>query len=304
MARVTVIVNPRSGKPDTDQSIAMLRETLAPAVKSLTLHEIRKGSEIAQAARDAVAGGSDIVAALGGDGTQSAVAGALAGTGAMMAVLPGGTFNYFAREIGVETMEAAIGAILSGRTAPRAIGSINDRVFLNNASVGLYPRIIQSREAIYRRWGRSRIAAYWSVLVTLTQLRRPMHLSVLVGEEMRVYETSMAFVSRSAYQLDRLGLEGAEAVRDGHFALFVARATSRSALLAASLRLAFGRMARGADFDLVISDSFEIVTPQRRRSVAVDGEQDRMSTPLRLKVLKSALRVVVPPVPPEDPAGV
>lgn len=293
-SRVTIIMNAHSGKKDAEDRVAALRQRLGPAVKSLALRPVRSGSDIGRAAKAAVLEGSDVVAALGGDGTQSAVAGALAGTGAVMAVLPGGTFNYFARELGVETMDAAVEALLRGKVATRDLGSVNGRVFINNASFGLYPRILESREDIYRRWGRSRIAAYWSVLVGLRNLRRPMHLSVTVGDETRDFHTPLAFVARSAYQLESLGLEGAEAVRDGHFALFLAKGTSRLALIGASLRLAFGKMARGSDFDLVVSDSLLIETARPRRSVALDGEQERMTAPFRLQVLSGALRVIVP----------
>lgn len=301
--RVTLILNAQSGKKDAKDHVAELRERIEPAVKELVLRPLQKGADIAKTARAAVNEGSDVIAAMGGDGTQSAVAGALAGSDAVMAVLPGGTFNYFARELGVETMEAATDALLGGKVAARHLGTVNDRVFINNASFGLYPRILMSREEIYSRWGRSRIAAYWSVLVALRNLRRPMHLSVTVDGATRDFHTPMAFVARSAYQLESLGLEGAEAVRDGHFALFLAKATSRLALVGASLRLAFGKMARGADFDLVVSDSLLIETELSRRIVAIDGEQARMVAPFRLDVLPDALKVIVPDKAPDDDAA-
>lgn len=292
--RVTVILNAKSGRKDAGARTDELRRRLGPAVGELILRPVRSGADIAPAARAAVARGSHVVAALGGDGTQSAVAGQLAGTSAAMAVLPGGTFNYFAREIGVETLDQALDALLAGKLARRDLGAVNDRIFINNASFGLYPRILESREVIYRRWGRSRIAAYGSVLVGLSGLRKPMHLTVTAGGARQDFHTPLAFVARSAFQLDHLGLEGAEAVRRGQFALFVAKGRTRRALVAAALRLAFGRMARGADFDLVVADTLTIETARRRRLVALDGEKAKMTAPFRLRVLPGALRVIVP----------
>lgn len=245
-AKVTLILNAKAGKKDADARVEEIRARLEPAVGKLILRPVR-GSEIARAARAAVDEGSDVVAALGGDGTQSAVAGALAGTDAVMAPLPGGTFNYFARELGLETLDDALDALLAGKVEARDVGTVNDRVFLNNLSFGLYPHMLQRREAIYDRWGRSRLLAYWSALLSVLNLRDPMHLSLTVDGQQRDIYTPLAFIARSAYQLESFGMDGAKAVRDGHFALFVARGKSRRALMAASnsARAWQGRAGRG-----------------------------------------------------------
>lgn len=293
-ARATLIVNGRAGRQDAGGALAGIRAALAPHLGELAVATVRKGGTIGDAARQAAQGGSQIVLAFGGDGTQNAVAGALAGTGAVMGVLPGGTFNYFARELGVETLETALAAIAGGRVIQRDLGAINGRIFLNNASFGLYPQILRRREDIYRRWGRSRLAAYWSVLVALRDLRAPMHLSVEIGADRVDFHTPLAFVARSAYQLETLGLDGADAVRAGHFALFIARGTSRRALMSAAVRLAMGKSVRGEDFELVVSDRLLIEPREARKLVALDGEKDRMDAPFRLRVLRGGLRVFAP----------
>lgn len=292
--RVALIINERSGKRDGRAQLATLRDWLQPRCRSLDIRPIRKGSDIAEAAVAAVAAGADVVVALGGDGTQSAVAGALVGSRAIMAVLPGGTFNYFARELDVGTLDRALAALETGKVRTRHVGMLNDRVFLNNASFGLYPSILMRREAIYRRWGRTRIAAYWSVLASLRDMRQVMRLAVTVGDTAQAYQTPLVFVAHSAYQLESLGLDGADGVRAGHFGLFIAKGQRRRDLFLASLRLAFGQSVRGEDFDLVLSDALVIETQSRQRLVAMDGEKGRMSGPFRLSVLRDGLRVVVP----------
>ena len=123
---------------------------------------------------------------------------------------------------------------------------------------------------------------------------RQMPPLVTVDGQPRDYRTPLAFVARSAYQLDTLGLAGAEAVRAGHFALFLAKGRTRWELMSAAIRLAFGRTAHGADFDLVISDDMIIESRSPRKLVALDGEKARMTAPFRLKVLHGGLRVCVP----------
>src|SRR5690606_32117633 len=111
--------------------------------------------------------------------------------------------------------------------------------------------------------------------------------------------TPLAFAARSPYQLESLGLEGADAVRAGHFALMIARGHRRRDLVAAALRLALGRAREGVDFELIIADDIVISGGPARRLVAFDGEKLRMPGPWHLKVRRGDLRVIVPP----DAAG-
>ena len=294
-ARVALVLNGAAGKKNARAQEVPIRDRLAPQVASFACYPSSKGSDIPAAALRAVQDGADLVLALGGDGTQSAVAGAVAGTRAVMGVLPGGTFNYFARELGVgDTVDAAITTLLSGQVRALHVGEVNGRIFLNNASFGVYPAILERREAIYRRWGRSRIAAYWSVLMTLRDMRDPMHLSLTVNGVRRDMHTPLAFAARSAFQLDSLGLDGADAVRDGQVALFLAKGHTPRHLMAAAFRLAFGRVAHGQDFELVLADDILIETHKRQRLLAFDGEKQRMTGPFRLRVLRDALSVIVP----------
>lgn len=292
---LSLIANDAAGNTDTEADIAAIRARLEKRVRHFTLRLINRKSDVAAIARAAVEDGAEVVAVLGGDGTLSSVAGALAGGETVMAALPGGTFNYFARELGVgNELEPALDALEAGHVTSIDLGEVNGRVFLNNASFGVYPAILQQREAIYRRWGRSRLMAYWSVITTLANMRHTMHLRIISGAEVRTYETPLAFVARSSYQLESFGLEGADAVRSGHFALFIARGTRRGDLAAAALRLALGKAVKGADFELVVADDIRIESDSPRRLLAFDGEKAWMAGPWHLKLRRNDLRVIVP----------
>lgn len=294
-ARVCVVMNRGSGKKKHVELREMLNERLAPACGSFALRESRKGSGLPALARKVATEGFDLVIAAGGDGTQSAVAGALVDSDVVMGVLPGGTFNYFARDLGVgETVEEALDTILDARVEAVDLGDVNGLIFLNNVSLGAYPQILKTREGIYKRWGRSRLAAYWSVMVALRRLRRPMQLVARVdGQESR-YTSALVFVARSAYQLDSFGLEGAEEIRRGEFAVLIAKAKRPLPLMRSALRMAMGKSAKDDDFDLILTDALTIETPKRRQLVAHDGEKATLESPFKLKVRHDGLRVLLP----------
>ncbi|WBU59813.1 diacylglycerol/lipid kinase family protein [Paracoccus albus] len=295
-ARVAAILNRRAGSDDGTSVEEMLRERVAPQCASFSVIRPQKGESLTEIAA-AAAQNHDLVIAAGGDGTQAAVAQALADSGSatIMAVIPGGTFNYFARDLNVgETPEDAIETILDARIEAVSVGDMNGKVFLNNISLGAYPEILERREEAYRRFGRRRFLAYWAVFRTLMDLRHPLQLTAHVDGETREFSTALAFVAQSETQLESFGLEGAEDVKRDRLPLFVARATSGRALIGAALRLALGKTSRGEDFDLIIADDFVINTDRPTRHVAHDGERSRVPAPLKLTIRKDALRVLVP----------
>ncbi|WP_354001990.1 diacylglycerol/lipid kinase family protein [Stagnihabitans tardus] len=291
---ICVIANARSG------ASARVSETLHRAMTVFGARaELRTFTgDPAPVAEQAIRDGFPIIVAAGGDGTVAGVAHALAGTPAVMGVLPMGTFNYFARGLHTpaDATEAA-NAILEGEPHDIAVGSVNGKVFLNNVALGLYPEILDEREAAYKRWGRSRILAHWSTLRTLLRLRRPMRLRIVADGEAQMRRTPMIFIARSAYQLDQFGVVGAQAISDDRFAVYIARQTTRMGLL----KLAW-RLMRPGKVDL--TDCLELLTPERlvidqpkrkRIRIAYDGEREKMILPLTFRIDHHVLSVILPP---------
>lgn len=294
-ARVCVIANTGSGRKTGAAIADRLQERLSGNVAELAVRRIEKGGDLPRAAHEVVAQGFGLIVAAGGDGTQAAVASAAAGSSAAMAVIPGGTFNYFARELGSgETVDAALKIFDAPRLRRVHVGEMNGMLFLNNVSFGAYPEILKHRESIYRRWGRSRIAAYWSAVAALWTLRHPLQLTVRANGQERRFTTALAFVAKSAYQLETFGLEGAEAIRKGQMALLVARAQRPGPLVRSALRLAMGKSARYEDFDLIAAEEMLLETLPRHEYVAHDGEKTWMDSPFRVRVRRHDLAVLVP----------
>ncbi|MHA7875533.1 diacylglycerol/lipid kinase family protein [Roseivivax sp.] len=296
--RIAVLLNRASGAEDKGDVEARLKKAFAPHGDLFALFAFDKGSELIPECRRAMREGFGTVVAAGGDGTISGVAQELAGSDHHLGIIPQGTFNFVARGLGIpEDLEEAVALLARGTTRPFPLGDLNGHLFVNNASLGVYPQVLKEREGTYRRWGRSRLAAHWSVIVTFLTFRRPLRMRVSIGGKEVRRRTPLAFVGRSAFQLEHYGLEGAEAVREGAFALYLAPESTRWQLLMRALRLASKGMVLNRDFELFTGTDIEISTGSSARSVAMDGERRRITGPFRFTMRPDALRVVAP-----DPA--
>jgi diacylglycerol kinase family enzyme len=293
-----VVLNAASGRRKDGAFAAGLRTALDRHPGRFAISEADGGGDLARAIDAAVEAGHPVLVAAGGDGTIAAVAEAAAEHGRTLGIVPTGTFNFVARGLSIpEEIDAAVDLLAASPHHPLPVADVNGRLFLNNASLGLYPAILREREGVYRRWGRSRIAAHWSVVKTVLSAIRPLNLRVTVDGKVLRARTPLIFVARSAFQLDRYGLDGAEAVRAGRFALFLAPDAGPLRMILIALRLAVGGLQTGRDIELVIGDDIIVETARRRLIVARDGERTRLSSPLRFRIRHDALRVIAPEPP-------
>lgn len=293
---VCIIANAGSGKKRAAEIETLLAPLIARLGEAPEVRLIHRGSELSEAARMARLQGFRTIIAAGGDGTVCAVAAELAGSDVTMGVLPMGTFNYFSRSLGFpQDPAAAIEALAAGEERRISVGEINGEMFLNNASLGLYSAILENREQLYGRLGRSRAAAYWSVLSTILSFRRPSRMRITIDGDSRVLRTPMVFVAANGYQLDQFNLPGNQHLAEGKFAVFTAPELTRWQLITLALRLAAGTARPGQDFHLSGGREVEVETRRRRRTIARDGERDRMAAPFRFRMRPGALRVLVPP---------
>ncbi|WYX27081.1 diacylglycerol kinase family protein [Achromobacter xylosoxidans] len=299
-----IVLNTGSGRGDAQALQDIIRRVLDEAGRRFRLMPVDDPSRLVATAREAVAlareaGG--IVVAAGGDGTLNAVAGQVLGQGVPFGILPQGTFNYFGRRYGIsQDTEAALRGLLGGELRPVQVGLLNGRLFLVNASLGLYPQLLEDREAYKQRFGRSRLVALWSGLVTL--MRAPRQLSLRLDYEGRVRDlrSPTLVVGNNRLQLEHIGIDPAELDR-GHLVAMAARPVGTLALYGLLLRGLFSRL---GEAEHVVSFAFDrlmvSIRGRRRVKVAMDGEISWMDTPLEFKVSDTPLPLVVPVAAPEE----
>jgi diacylglycerol kinase family enzyme len=291
---ITVLLNPAAGTAlDAGPTrLAALFEAAGAAVRFITLGA---GVDTAAEVRAAIAGGAEAIVAGGGDGTVSSVASMLVGSTTPFGVLPLGTLNHFAKDLGIPLDPAlAVGTIVAAHTSRVDVGEVNARVFINNSSIGIYPDIVVERERLRALGRRKWIAA---AIATARVLRHSRGLVVQLtsGHATVPERTPFVFVGNNEYETEGLHLGARRRLDCGK--LFAYRAPRlRPRDLPKMLALALvGRVRRTHTLDAVPTRELDIHTPGRRRvRVALDGEVHVMATPLHFRIRPLALTVIVP----------
>jgi diacylglycerol kinase family enzyme len=299
-APLLFVINAGAGAHDVDAKRAVIESALAACGRQGELRICTPGDlahVAAEAAATALARATAVVA-VGGDGSLNTVAQAAHRAGCAIGVIPFGTFNYFARTHGIPADPAAAASLLlQARPAPVQVATINDRVFLVNASLGVYPELLQDREAFKARFGRSRWVAFVAACATLLRAQRQLRLHIEMGSTVRDVQTLTLFVGNNRLQLEQFGAEPEDTVAGtpghGSMAALMLRPIGTWSMLGLLLHGAMGRLGEAAGVD-----SFEFqhmvirptLAPGRREVVvAFDGEVTRMRAPIDIRVVDKPL---------------
>jgi diacylglycerol kinase family enzyme len=292
--RPVLVLNPRSGS--------------APAVRGQLLEAAgRHGVEISEAttpaglvalAREAVAGGADVLGVAGGDGSLAAVAAVAVEAGLPFVCVPAGTRNHFARDLGLDRADpaAAVEAFMAGPERRVDVATVGGRLFLNNASIGVYAALVH--EPSYRD---DQLGAIGGVLESMLERDvLPVRVSFTDGSGNHWDEVLVLFVSNNAYPLTGLG--GRPRLDAGMLEVSALRRTEGQELGRALENLVYSRYQAGHGWARWATTRLEVDAPGGRLEVGIDGEPAVVDTPVEFRIHAGALRVLLPPSrPPSGP---
>jgi diacylglycerol kinase family enzyme len=254
-----LIVNPRSGRggPDAEEVAAEAR------ARGLEAHVLRPGEDAAALAR---ASSATALGVAGGDGSLAPVAEVALERDAVLVVVPFGTRNHFARDLGLDRNDP-IGALdaFRGRERRIDVGRVGDRVFLNNVSIGMYARLVHRREGRRRRRELFARASAWTILLTHRD-----RLGLTVDGD--PVETRFLLVANNAYVLEFPSIGARDHLDEGRLHLY----------------------SLDADPPERTGERFVVDAAARELEAAVDGEPEKLQTPVRFRIEPKALRVLVP----------
>jgi diacylglycerol kinase family enzyme len=228
----------------------------------------------------------------GGDGTLGSAASAVVGTDVVLGVLPLGTLNHFARDLGLSNdLGAAMDTIAADHVEQIDVAEVNGQVFLNNSSIGIYPFLVAERTAEQKRLGLGKLAALGPALVRTLKASSWKRVRISIGNE-RSQKTLCVFVGNNFYDLRALGHRGS--LTSDELCVYVVKPRSWLGLALLPFKAALGLIDPVRDVELFRVQTLEIKARRRHLRIAVDGETIEAIPPLRYRIRPNALRVLAP----------
>jgi diacylglycerol kinase family enzyme len=307
-APLFIVMNAGSGKHEGEDVRLVVETTLTSAGRQFSIDEVEdpeKLGAVAAAVVERARARKGVVVAAGGDGTINTVAAATLGSGCPFGVLPLGTFNYFSRAHGIPSDPRTACQMLLGRRAFAVqVGLVNDRIFLVNGSIGLYPDMLEEREEAKSQLGRSRWVAMGAALSTLLRPHHDLRVEVELESGRKRFVTPTLFVGNNHLQLERVGIPANDLTERHRLVAVVLEPVSVVGMLLLIVRALFGRLAEAQS---VHCFSFRRMTVRprlrrrRRFKVATDGEVEWLPAPLEFRVAPHPLLLLRPAEPGPDP---
>lgn len=300
--RIHLLANSKSGKGKGEDLIGIAERLCNEHGATLIKYETQNLNELESkidAAVNAAKSPNDIVVAAGGDGTIRSVAEKASRKKAILAVVPCGTFNFFARAHNIpEDHEQALVLAITGEPQPVRLGDINGRTFLVNASLGLYAKSIQEREVNTSRFGRNRIVAILSTFYTLLRPHRLLEVHFKSLDLQKVVRTPMIFIGNNALQLRNLSMSVADCFRNNLLAIVTLKPVRGWEMVRVILRGITKTINSENRVTQFGAEYISIATKRAKQTVALDGEMFQMTSPFVVRSLPQGLNLIQPKIQP------
>lgn len=296
MRKIVVILNATAGSVKDKELTSRISKAFERNGAQARI-EVASGKQIAPIAQAMRDEHYDVIVAAGGDGTVSTVASQIVAYDTVLGVLPMGTLNHFARDLGIPLdLEEAVAAVCLGEVSAVDVGSVNEKFFINNSSLGLYADQARLRQVWRPRVGRW-LALILASIVTLSRYRF-LRVTVELNDKPISRRCPLVLVSNNEYKLEPGNLTQRKQLDGGALGLYMLRDEGRMGLLRIALRSLVFNLEDVEGFEHDTAAKITITTRQRRIRVALDGEAYKLAAPLRYRLVPRGLRVITPQKPP------
>lgn len=291
--KIGIIINEHSGSGTKHKA---LNKALEGQQGVFSIYSFNKKHPIKNAVKKAWEDSCVTIVAAGGDGTVSGVASAIIEMKlpVKLGVLPLGTLNHFAKDIGMpKNINEGIEIIVRGKTAYIDVAKMNNLYFINNSSLGIYPFMVKARDEIkrrgFRKWWRMAKAA-------ITVIKRQPYISVefITHKKKFIRKTPFVFIGNNSYTIAAGGFGLRKRLDEGKLTVFLAHTVSRWGLIRLAWHALRGKLIEQQDFDSIGLSHIKITSGHRKLRVAHDGEISKMKTPISYSILPKALHVIIP----------
>lgn len=295
MQKIALVFNSHSGPSSRLDDVKRFFESVPNADFKLIIREVNDSERADEITKDLIKDTFDVIIAAGGDGTLNAVAKDLLNTKVKFGILPLGTLNHLAKDLGIPLdLQAALELIVGTHDVIKVdVGDCNGNIFLNNSGLGIYPRIVELREKFERK-GHVKLLAYVLALFELIKNIPKFSVTLKIEGEVISKKTSFIFVGNNEYGLGGRATGTRDTLTDGQLSLWISHRTSFLGLLELLFRAVFGNLKEHRDFDVYQSEEFTVATKRRSISITFDGEVQKLESPFKYRIVPSCLNVIVP----------
>jgi YegS/Rv2252/BmrU family lipid kinase len=295
--RAVVIINDKAGTPvnkGADNLIEEINNQFNAAGSEAEVILISDGDCIPKI-KQAVEENYDVIAAAGGDGTISSVAAELVNKNIPLGVIPFGTLNHFAKDLNIPlTIKEAIENILKMKTARIDVGAVNGKYFINNSSIGLYPKVVKHRKNETERLGGKKWLAMGKSILRVFKIYPLFHTEIKLNGKIIKGKTPFIFVGNNEYQFDLFNLGSRLKLNEGFLSVYIPKTSNRLALLKFTLLGLINKLRQEKNFITSEAEEFKINSSKKILEVALDGEVVHLAPPLNYKCIPESLNVIVP----------
>ena len=289
-----MLINPGAGFAGDEAKAEPYRRLFAEGGIEADVRVVTEG-DLLPTLGEMLARKPDAVVVAGGDGTINAVASRLAGTGIPIGVLPMGTYNHFAKDLGLplETT-GAIRLIKAQRPKAVDIGEVNGRIFINNSSIGAYTHIVEEREQTLKKFSLPKRFANFVAFIKVLKRWPLINVKIEIGGDKIVRTTPFVFVGNNEYTMNLFKVSLRSCLDRGALWVYTVKTTSFFGLLRLFWRSIINRLEQSRNFESYAAKEFTVVPHRKHVRVALDGEVVRMDAPLHYRIRPRDLLVFAP----------
>lgn len=292
--KLGVIINPEAARAASDDLAHRIQRILSGHQIPVSIRVTRNADLLANTG-ELLRESCDGIAVAGGDGSVSTVADICAREKVPIGVLPLGTHNHFARDALLPLeLEESLACIAARRTRCVDLGSVNGRFFINNSSIGAYPRAVQERHRLESRVLMKRQIAAIIATVRVFARRPEIHANLHIEDEVIHRSSPFVFVGNNRYTVNPFAPQLRKSLNNGELCLFTASHTGLLPFVRMIWLACLGRLENADGFEMRICRRVVIHLPKPVLRVSKDGEVLQLSTPLEYECVPRALEIFAP----------
>lgn len=295
--KLCVILNRESGTlvtlgPDVVEQ--QLREVFEELGCEAKIRQVM-GKDVESALTEARDSDADAVIVGGGDGTVATAAHVFAKHDKTLGILPLGTFNLAARDVGMPLdLKEAARALVDAPAGQMDLLDVAGKLYMCVVVLGFYPALVMGQPEYHGSWIVKSLRTFWDTMRSITTFP-PLHLNLLTDGKVQSFRTRIALMANNDYE-DMFGIIPKRRSLDaGYFTVYVSRHQSHFGLARSVLAWLFGRWKEDREITALRATDIEIQVRRRKRiPVMMDGELQKIPVPFHVKLLPKVLRVIAP----------